>query len=270
MLTFPAKCVYKYSPNPNLKKPLTMPQQMPFAVLSNKPDLVRDICGRIGNPDQFLDDEGWTALALACREGFAECAKALLEAGSDPNMVCAGNCLPLHIACAGGHAGCAEALLAAGADPNARDDLGWTALHHCAADDHADLAELLIRSGANPDCPEITEAWTPLHIAARSGHAGCADALARSGASLEARAKDGQTPLLAACGFARRSVCLLLAKMGADLLARDKNGLLPEDLCEARNASDLAQALRALRSSMEAGEVAKASLPGADGPERRL
>lgn len=96
-----------------------------------------------------------------------------------------------------------RALLARGADPNEADDkYGCIALHRAA--EHMD-----------PNATEVVQL------------------LLDAGANIDARDKDGATPLFYAilgCYGSTTRVKLLLAR-GADPVARDNNGVTPRELC---------------------------------------
>ena len=71
---------------------------------------------------------GMTALLHAARQGYAEAASALLDAGSDVDQASADGTTPLFIAALNGHFDLAMALLERGADPNRANDAGGAPL----------------------------------------------------------------------------------------------------------------------------------------------
>ncbi|KAL1311879.1 hypothetical protein AAFC00_001951 [Neodothiora populina] len=96
----------------------------------------------------YQDDHGETALHIAARFGFEDCAKALLE-GSEtqkPDVEIAENVYgwtPLFIACVDGHAAIVELLISAGAEVNKPDISGWRPIEHAALRGHLDISEKL-------------------------------------------------------------------------------------------------------------------------------
>ena len=71
-----------------------------------------------------LKDSGYTALMCSCRNGHDQCARALLEAGANPNIE-SNQCLTaLNLACRHGHEDCALILLRFGARADMVDDWG--------------------------------------------------------------------------------------------------------------------------------------------------
>ncbi|KAL8750553.1 MAG: hypothetical protein Q9199_006987 [Rusavskia elegans] len=106
----------------------------------------------------YQDDQGETALHLAARFGYVECARVLLE-GSDTqqaNIELAENVFgwtPLFIASVEGHLCIVELLVYAKADLDKADTSGWTAQEHAALRGHIDIAEKLATSAVT------TEEW---------------------------------------------------------------------------------------------------------------
>lgn len=116
-----------------------------------------------------------------------------------------------------------EKLLRVGAPVNAPDKDGILPLMASVTDES--LVALFLRYGANPNAADADGA-TPLHISAMMGAPGTARRLIRAGARLEARNKNGETPLmLAASPLANLSNVRDLIAAGANLEARDKRGI---------------------------------------------
>jgi ankyrin repeat protein len=150
--------------------------------------------------------EGAPPLALAAAEGHLEVARALLDAGADPDrsgqdgtalMMAVWNNLPE----------VAQLLLSRGASANAPGPCGETPLHYAALKGRVELGELLLSHGATPDAhttqgrtdmfntspPVVGE--TPLHLAAAYGHVGFVELLLTHKADKQAQDHCGQTPL---------------------------------------------------------------------------
>lgn len=96
----------------------------------------------------YQDDQGETALHIAARFGFEDCAKALLE-GSEtqkPNLEIAEKTYgwtPLFIACVDGHVPVVNLLIAAGAEVNKPDVSGWRPIEHAALRGHMNVVKKL-------------------------------------------------------------------------------------------------------------------------------
>lgn len=96
----------------------------------------------------YFDEGGETALHMAARYGYTECAKVLLE-GSKTNKAKVDvpektfAWTPLFIACVDDHLPVVELLAAAGADLRRCDNSGWTAKEHAALRGHMVVASKL-------------------------------------------------------------------------------------------------------------------------------
>lgn len=102
------------------------------------------------NLDQ-TDEQGFSPLLWASREGFTPIVNVLLEAGADPNQkdqwmgATAG-----HKAAFWGRADVMKLLISHGLDLNARGDYnGYTALMDAVTRNHLDVAAQLIKAGAD-------------------------------------------------------------------------------------------------------------------------
>ena len=139
----------------------------------------------------------------------------------------------LHIACSRGQHAMVAALLARGASRISRDSMGRTPTHWAASDGQLGCAILLVGWPGSPEmlpCFVDTvdaESITPLHDASMRGHTKLCGVLIGAGARLDAKASDGNTPLT----FAQR-----LHPTKADLIALlSGNGPagLPGTVCAA-------------------------------------
>jgi glycerophosphodiester phosphodiesterase len=113
----------------------------------------------------YEDEVGETALHMAARYGYTECAKVLLEGSRTnkaevdiPEKTFAWT--PLFVACIDDHLPIVELLVAAGANLQLCDNSGWTAKEHAALRGHmviaARLAELAPRSSSPQQTPTDT------------------------------------------------------------------------------------------------------------------
>ena len=115
--------------------------------------------------------DGFTALHFAAFFGGGSAARALLDAGSDPNLRSRNDfaVMPIHSAVAGGHGDVVAALLAAGADPNARQRHGWTPLQGAAEHGDTDTVERLLVAGADPSATN-DDGMSTVVLARAGGH----------------------------------------------------------------------------------------------------
>jgi ankyrin repeat protein len=115
-------------------------------------EALREIVKREPHLVSRCDEEGWTALHRAAREGRLDVMRALLELGADvEDRSCAApRVQPLHEAVRSGGEAAVALLLAADANPNARRDGGFTPLHDAVSGGQASVVRMLVARGADP------------------------------------------------------------------------------------------------------------------------
>jgi ankyrin repeat protein len=180
---------------------------------------------------------GMTALMYAAREGCVECAKALVEAGADPDLGDNRNVVPLIVAIDNFHFDLADYLLDAGASLDVWDWWGRSPVYAAvdmntipgggrpdrrSTDDTTslELIERMLAAGANPNLqlkllppyrmrgPDrgcdamLTTGATPLLRAAKTFDTAAMRLLIEHGARLDLPNEDGVRPIMAAAGYA--------------------------------------------------------------------
>ena len=133
------------------------------------------------------------AIHDAAVKGDVAAITAALDAGAGVDES-DGKATPLYLAVRGGHLAAAKLLMERGADANvAPTPLLGPPLMPALAKRRVDLINLLLQGGANPNAQRGGE--SALHIAVRSGCLDCVKALVEAGADVNAKTKDGKTPL---------------------------------------------------------------------------
>ena len=155
------------------------------------------------------------AIHDAAKKGDVAAITAALDAGAGVDES-DGRATPLYLAVRGGHFAVAKLLMERGADVNAAPTppLG-PALMPALAKRRIDLIKLLLHGGANPNSQRSREA--AVHIAVRSGCLDCVKALVEAGADVNAKTKDGKTPLHLAKFKGQREVAEYLVSHGVVL-----------------------------------------------------
>lgn len=233
---------------------------------------------------------GLTPLLYAAREGCAECARALVEGGADPDFTNPKGVTPLYMAIDNQHLDTARYLVEAGADVDKFDWWGRTPLfgavdmitipaggrpdRRTTSETSAlELVELLLERGADPNmqlklsppyrsivddrgCDQmLTTGMTPLLRAAKTFDAEAIRLLAEHGAKLDLPNEDGVMPIMAAAGLGS-SVC-------------DPRGYGPG--IPHYQTNDVEQAsIEALEALIEAGADVNARVPEVSGPGSRF
>jgi len=162
---------------------------------------------------------GETPLNVASSGGLVKSAETLISRGADVN---AGNSFgesPLINAARLGHRDIVELLVTKGADVNAADNHGETPLSCAIAKDFSEISGYLLDHKAGLG----NTGMTPLHLAAHCGSLKTAELLTTRGEKVNERDKYGNTPL----HYSHGPVSLLLLEKGADIDARGKDGATP-------------------------------------------
>jgi glycerophosphodiester phosphodiesterase len=141
-----------------------------LATRSNFVDIVK-LLVEAGVDVNYQDEGGETALHMAARYGYDQCAKVLLEDSSAnkaevdiPEKTFAWT--PLFIACVDDHLSMVEILAAAGANLQQCDNSGWTAKEHAALRGHMEIAAKLSELAPTKDSPRVAPTDTRI---ARAG-----------------------------------------------------------------------------------------------------
>ena len=108
-----------------------------------------------GADAMFADDEGFTALHMACQEGYQEMVTMLLRKGAKVDSTDDDGVTPLMVASEAGHESVVTLLVAENADVNLADKAGKTAILRAAAiaGSEACVSRLLAASADVFACP---------------------------------------------------------------------------------------------------------------------
>lgn len=140
-------------------------------------ETVRELVKGAPEGAKTVAPDGFPLLGLAAYFGRPETARALLEAGANPNTSSANQfkLRPIHSAAAHRDAETSHELirmlLEFDADPNVTQAGGWTPLHQAAAHGREATVKLLIENGASLTI-KSEDGRTPLEMARAKGHEG--------------------------------------------------------------------------------------------------
>ncbi|HEY4084261.1 MAG TPA: ankyrin repeat domain-containing protein [Burkholderiaceae bacterium] len=137
-----------------------------------------------------------------------------------------------------------DALLAApNLDLNSANAAGETPLMLAAIKGRLDWVELFVKRGAQVN----REGWTPLHYAASGPDNGISTWLIAHGAEINARAPNGNTPLMMAAKYGPYDLSAVLVRLGADPSLHNKDGSTAADFAASAGYEPLAKWLRSIQ-----------------------
>ena len=108
-----------------------------------------------------------------------------------------------------------------------------------------------LEAGANIEARD-KDGWTPLHLVTHSGTADKVQALIKAGANTEARMEEGWTPLHSAVMFGSADSVQALIKAGGDIEARAEEGWTPLHMAASLGKVDAVQSLVKAGANIEA------------------
>src|SRR5262249_26207869 len=173
-----------------------------------------------------------------------EIVKTLLAAGAKVNAKATdGGETALINAVSNKHAEIAELLLKAGADVSIKNHYNFNALNIVVAANDEQLAALLLDHGANVEAE--TSTLTPLMFAASAGNVDMIRFLVKRGAKVNHGVKEGaQTALLSAIYSAKPEAVKALIELKADVNAKTKDGGTPLKAAGKGDQDDIIQILK--------------------------
>jgi ankyrin repeat protein len=164
------------------------------------------------------------ALHEAARDGQPERVKQLLDQGAVVAEPDAAGEPPLLIASLAGHADVVAVLLDRGSDIHVRNKGGLTALHAAAYGGNLDVVKLLVSKGAAVNDADNFYKMSPLHAAAEEGRTEVVAFLLANKATIEAKERNGYTPLTQAGWREHWDAAKLLMNAGAECQKADLVG----------------------------------------------
>ncbi|OWY95918.1 hypothetical protein PHMEG_00033944 [Phytophthora megakarya] len=189
------------------------------------------------------DDQGATALNIACRYGHFEIIKLLVESGASvdtdthdgfslPMFPSCNGRADIHLsgstalarACIQGHFDVVNALIGKGASIQTADKSGKTPPLHSALRGYAHITKLLLENGANVD-EQCHDGFTALCCASFDGHLEIVDLLIQKKTDINMASNVNMTPLYFASWRGHLAVVKALVSAGADVDVQTSDGV---------------------------------------------
>lgn len=199
---------------------------------------------------QATDENGWSALHWASRNGHDEVVQRLLAA--DMSNIDAPeeneSWTALHIATYYGHIGVVTTLLKSRASLGSRDNDGWTPLMTATKKENSDAMRQLLQFARSKDSGHLETrddlGWTPLLAACKSGFSDGARQLIAAGADRNAQSEDSKsTPLMVAGSWLYLEIVNDLLAAGASVNIQDVDGQTALHEASRENYTEIVQRL---------------------------
>ncbi|XP_047430376.1 NF-kappa-B inhibitor epsilon [Mugil cephalus] len=178
-----------------------------LATYLNLPDVMRSLLEKGASLD-LQDQDGNTALHVACQHGQTECATEMTRDVSPSKL--------------------APVL-------ETQNWRGLTCLHLAALNRQHQILMLLIKKGADVNIQEGTSGKTALHLAVELHDMGSVKLLIGMGANVDAAMFNGCTPLHLAVGRQDADIANLLCQSGADKMLRNMEDETALDLADGND-----------------------------------
>lgn len=176
-------------------------------------------------------DDGQTPLHIAAIQHHKSIARYLLANGAHTSAQDITGATPLHEAVRYGDIDIAKALLESGADVNAEDNLGKTPVMLVIPEDKREAMYRILIEHAADVAKKDAYGDTVLHTATMTSLTpSILELLVAGGADVNARNKDGVSPLLIAVQKRNFAHVKFYAERGADINSADKAGTTPLSL----------------------------------------
>ncbi|KAK3990419.1 ankyrin repeat-containing domain protein [Cladorrhinum sp. PSN332] len=220
-------------------------------------DMVRFLLQRNALFDE-PEEEGATALCLACQEGHTEIVRLLLEANANPAAATfKSGRISLHQACQNGHLEVVKLLLQYRVPIDCQEKDGTTGLWLACQQGHAEIARLLIERGANVNIASPETGRTPLHQACQNGHEEIVWLLLDNLAQIDIskQEQDGVTPLWLASQQGYTAIVSRLLALGANPNSASlKSGRTPLHQASQNGKEEIVRLLLDKNAIVDAGE----------------
>lgn len=167
----------------------------------------------------------------AVESGDMAQVQALIAAGADVDAKGPNQATPLILASLEGHSEVVKFLLDKDANIGSRNEGGLTALHAATYRGHFELVEILVTEGGDLNDGDNRFQATPLHMAAEENHLEIATFLISHGANMEAKERNGYTPITRATFKEHANMIALLRQKGAECQPKDLLGDYYYDMC---------------------------------------
>ena len=177
-------------------------------------DIVHSLLSAGANVD-IQDNKGWTALMRASKHNHISIIHMLLQANANPHLTISDGSNAVMIASYYGNYEFVELLISKGVDYKYQREDGVTALMLACQNGHAQIVVLLLKEQVDPNVQE-KDGWNAFMSACQDGHAQIVELLLKEQVDPKFQEKDGWNPFMLACQDGHTQIVELLLKEKVD------------------------------------------------------
>uniref|UniRef100_A0A1X7TF48 Uncharacterized protein n=1 Tax=Amphimedon queenslandica TaxID=400682 RepID=A0A1X7TF48_AMPQE len=185
-------------------------------------DIVHSLLSAGANVN-IQDNKGWTALMIASEHNHISMIHMLLQANANPHLKKSNGSNAVMIASYDGNYEVVELLISKGVDYKYQREDGVTAFELACQNGHTQIVELLLKEQVDPNVQD-KDGWNAFMLACRNGHTQIVELLLKEQVDPNVQDKNGWNAFMLACRNGHTQIVELLLKEQVDPNVQDKDG----------------------------------------------
>ena len=185
-------------------------------------DIVHSLLSAEANVN-LQDNNGWTALMRASEHNHISIINMLLQANANPQLKKSNGSNALMIASGYGNYEVVELLISIGVDYKYQREDGWNAFMFACQKGHTQIVELLLKEQVDPNV-QNKDGWNAFMSACKNGHTQIVELLLKEQVDPNVQKEDGCNAFMLACQNGHTQIVELLLKEQVDPNVQKEDG----------------------------------------------